>query len=220
MPYGDTGVESLWLTVSRTINGVNKTFIERMSLPFIAEEVGNESSDIRDKMIYCDAASYVYDPVAFDTRVLPAYAGETLVAIGDGSYMGEFTLSLTGEIVLPIEVNHLIVGYNYSSYVKTLRLDEGSGLQSSQMAVKRIDRITIRFTRTIGGFFGQYDGELEEIYFNEPNQPANAPIPIFTGDKLLDMPATYDRDGQVIVRQDFPLPMEITGLIMRGILYD
>ena len=38
-------------------------------------------------------------------------------------------------------------------------------------------------------------------------------IAMFTGTKLQATQSTWDRQGQVIVQQDFPLPMTITAIL-------
>jgi hypothetical protein len=45
-------------------------------------------------------------------------------------------------------------------------------------------------------------------------------VPLFTGDKEIEMPSGYDQDGYIIVQQDLPLPMTLIGIFARVQTYD
>lgn len=221
LPNEDGTEDDLWIAVERTVNSSTVTYLEKIGVQFRGDEPKNSSSSIRDKMVYSDSCKFTYNASAFTVvSGLTHLEGETVVAVGDGSYMGEFTVA-SGSITLPIEVNDVVVGLNYTSEIKTLRVDEGSALQTSQAAIKRVDRVAIRFTRTIHAEYGSEEGKLEEFIFNDPTLAADQAVPLFTGDKISEMPQTYEESGtQLIIRQNQPLPMEVSGIVMRGLTYD
>ena len=45
-------------------------------------------------------------------------------------------------------------------------------------------------------------------------------IPLFTGDKEIEMPSGYDQDAFVVVKQDLPLPMTLLAVFARVTTYD
>ena len=45
-------------------------------------------------------------------------------------------------------------------------------------------------------------------------------IPLFTGDKNIEMNTGYDQDGYVMVQQDLALPMTIISIIARAQTFD
>jgi hypothetical protein len=128
----------------------------------------------------------------------------------------------TGSILLDHAVNEVIVGLNYQSRVETLQLEAGqsSSADSAQGSIKRIDKATIRFSRTVGAKYGRSDAKLEEIPFRPSDLAQNDEIPMFTGDKVLTFNAESDRDARIVVVQDLPLPCTVSSVILRGTTND
>lgn len=221
IPSADGTEDELWLAVERTIDGADVTYIERIRQPYDLSTPQNSSSDIADKMVYCDSAKLKYNASPFTVvDGLDHLEGESVVCVADGDYKGTFTVA-SGQITLPEAVNDAVVGLSYTSELKTLPHDVGSRLQTSQVAIKRFDRIGIRFNKSIGCKFGSDElGTLDSMDFYDPTIPAEDPVPLFTGDKVEDIGDTYDRRGQIIVQQTLPLPQEICSIVLRGILYD
>lgn len=151
--------------------------------------------------------------------------GETVDVIADGLYVGQKTVS-SGSITLDNSATDVIVGLRYDAVLKTLPPEAGSSIGSAQGEIKRNDRTVIRFHRTVGAKFGSAgefrvnEEKLEEIIFRPPNIAMNAPIPLFTGDKVLQHPASSEESAQVIVKQELPFPCNVVSIINRGITYD
>lgn len=220
IPSADGTNDDLWMAVQRTINGGTKTYIERMNAEFSSDFLVSGTASILDKMVYVDSA-VVHMPGGTFT-VFPGLShleGETVQVMADGEYVGEHVVS-SGQITLSVAVTEAVAGLKYISQLKTLKIEAGSSLGTAQTAIKRIDQIAFRFYRTIGGKFGSDEGNLEVLPFRKlPFAPAD-PIPLFTGDKVTEMPSSPDREGQVIIRQDLPLPQGVVSIIARGIVYD
>lgn len=220
IPSADGTEDELWLAVERTIDGSDVTYIERIRSAYSLTDVTNSSDEISDKLVYCDSAKLKYNATAFTTvDGLSHLEGETVVCVADGDYKGEFEVSF-GEIELSEEVNDAVVGLAFESSIKTLPHNVGSALQTSQIALKRFDRIGIRFNRTIGAVFSSEDGDEYTINFRDPDLASSSPTPLFTGDKIEDISDDYDRSGRVVIKQTLPYPQEIVSIVLRGILYD
>jgi len=214
--------EELYVAVERTIDSVALIYLEKIGPQYALENVTNSSSLIDDKMVYSDSAKLKYNATAFTTvDGLLHLEGEVVACVADGDYKGTFTVDSSGEIELPEEVNDAVVGLPYTSTLQTLPHNVGSAVGTSQIAIKRFDRIGIRFTRTINALFGSTDSaQLDRIEFRDVDAIASLAIPLFSGDKIEDLTDNYDRRGQVIIKQDLPLPMEIDFIVLRGVLYD
>ena len=112
------------------------------------------------------------------------------------------------------------VGLNYESTLKTLNIDVGGEEGTAQGKVKRISDVTIRLFRTVGLLVGSTLTDLERIPFRSDADPLDQPVPLFTGDKETEFPGGFDLDGQIIVKQDQPLPMTVIGIYPRLQTFD
>lgn len=145
--------------------------------------------------------------------------GQSVQVIQDGFFEGSKTVS-SGTITLDGSATEVTLGLEYSSVIKTLPIDAGSAVGSSQGAISRIDKLIIRFFRTFGAMFGSDINDLDEIAFRQVSDIMGDPVPLFTGDKTLMFPADPSRKAQAIVTQTAPFPMSTTAIIMRGVEND
>lgn len=145
--------------------------------------------------------------------------GQSVVAVADGFYVGSYTVT-DGKITLPSEYAVAVIGLNYNTDIETLPVDAGATLGTAQGQTKRIDKVIFRFYRTIGCKHGRSTQRLESILFRENNLPMNVPTPMYTGDKILEMNGDWDRLGVLYIRQDIPLPMTVSSLVLRGVTND
>lgn len=220
LPSADAINDDLWMIVQRTIDGSPAFYIERMNKEY-GDIPGSSAPAIAlNNMIYVDSAYYFYTGSAFTVITgLDHLEGETVQVVADDQYVGEFTVA-SNQITLTNPATEAIVGLKYTSQIKTLRLEDGSTIGTAQTAIKRIDQVAFRFHRTIGGEFGSDEDNLEEIPFRKLPFVPSDPIPLFTGDKISEMPSSPDRKGQIIIRQDLPLPQGVVAIVARGIVYD
>jgi hypothetical protein len=219
LPAADGTTDDLWLAITRDINGSEVTYIERINKEYARDSILNDSTSITDKPVYVDAAKYQTGAATDTITGLSHLEGEEVQVVGDGFYLGTFTVT-GNQVVVPDDYEEFIVGLAFESALKTLPLEAGSGLGVSQHAISRIDKIGIRFFNTIGAKFGYNSSDLETIIFRKTDTPLNEPIDLFTGDKILDMTQDYDRRNEVIVKQDLPFPLHVVCMTFRGVTYD
>ena len=112
------------------------------------------------------------------------------------------------------------MGYLYEGLLKTMPIAAGAQLGSSAGRVKRIAEGVIGFYNSLGAWFGPSEDNLEELTFRTPEMPMNEAPQYFTGEKFVTFPAAYERDYQVVIKQDKPYPLYVTGVAMKGITYD
>jgi len=53
------------------------------------------------------------------------------------------------------------------------------------------------------------------MQFRSGSDPSDSSPPLFTGDKTIKSRGTWDKDGQITIVQDQPLPMHLTAVIKR-----
>lgn len=134
--------------------------------------------------------------------------GQTVSILADGSVHADATVS-SGAITLNRHVTKAHVGLGYNSTLRTLRVDGGSAIGSSQGKVKRINDLTVRLYRSVGLKVGRDADNLDVVPFRSSATSMDAPNALFSGDKEIELNSNYDNDGQFTIRQDQPLPMTV-----------
>lgn len=137
--------------------------------------------------------------------------GQAVVALGNGYVERNLTVS-NGGITLQNKASRVHVGLPYTSEMQTLRIDGGNVTDSIQGKNKKISRLSIRFERSLGGWYGPDLDHMREIKYGLPAQYGQPPDWI-TGDKDLTMSPSWNKDGQIVVQQRDPLPMTLLALI-------
>ena len=100
-------------------------------------------------------------------------------------------------------------GLSYNSTLKTLRVEGGSQQGTAQGKIKRINEIVVRLLNTVGLQVGKDVSNLDIVPFRSSADKMDEPIALFTGDKEIEFDGEFDSDGQLVVRQDQPLPMTV-----------
>lgn len=150
------------------------------------------------------------------------YNGQQVSLVCDGMYVGEITMGSDSEgaFTTPFACNTVVMGYLYTGLLKTMPIAAGAQLGSSAGRVKRIAEGVIGFYNSLGAWFGPSENNLEELTFRTPDMPMNEAPQYFSGEKFVTFPAAYERDYQVVIKQDKPYPLYVTGIAMKGITYD
>ena len=112
------------------------------------------------------------------------------------------------------------IGLQYTSILKTMRIDAGSQDGTSQGKTKRIYEVTARLFETVGVEVGPDLNNMERVPFRTSADPMDQGIPPFTGDKEVEFRGNYDTDGFMMVRQTQPLPLTLLSLYPRLVTND
>ncbi len=146
--------------------------------------------------------------------------GQEVSILADGFNVPRQTVSAAGTITLSEVVEEVIVGLPYTAKLKTLRLEAGKDHESSQGMTKRIDRVIVRFFDSLSAKVGSAESFLEEVEFRPSSLGMGQPVPLYTGDKVVYLTASPDREAQVLVQSSEPLPTTVVALMYRGVSYD
>ena len=93
-------------------------------------------------------------------------------------------------------------GLNYTSTLKPSKLDiEGMGI----ILQKKITKAIVSFYQTLKGKVGTSTSAMETISFGTT---------LFDGIKEVPLNDGYDREGDIIIEQDEPLPMTCRGVVI------
>ena len=134
--------------------------------------------------------------------------GETVSILGDGSVHPDVTVA-SGAVTLQRYVTKAHAGLAYNSTLRTLRVDAGSQMGTSQGKMKRINEVTVRLQKTVGLKVGRDANNLDVVPFRSSADLMDVAIPMFNGDKEIELNSNYGTDGQLTIRQDQPLPMVV-----------
>lgn len=214
--------DELYFTGSRTLSGDLVGCIEVIGPQFEYSEVDDALAINEGSPYFVDCAGSIYRAVAATTVTgLTLLADETVSVFADGVYVGEKTISGAGVLTLDAAASHVVWGFGYTSRVIPSRLEAGSQIGSAQGAIKRVNEVVARFYRTSSANYGPTAATATKaIEFRPAGVSADAPIPLYTGDKRINWPGDYDRNPDIVFQTDDPLPMTITALILKGVEYD
>ena len=145
--------------------------------------------------------------------------GQTVSILADGATHPTKVVS-NNQITLDRFATDVKIGLQYTSILKTMRIDAGSQDGTSQGKTKRIYEVTARLFETVGVEVGPDLSNMERIPFRTSADPMDQGIPPFTGDKEVEFRGNYDTDGFMMVRQTQPLPLTLLSLYPRLITND
>ena len=125
--------------------------------------------------------------------------GQTVDILDDGVVVADQVVA--GGVVSGIAgVYH--IGLGYTSTVKPSKLDiEGMGI----ILIKKITKAIVSFYNTLKGKVGIESSAMQTVDFGTT---------LFSGVKEVPMADGYDRDGDIIIQQDEPLPMICRGIVL------
>jgi len=206
-----TAEDEVWLIVNRTINGATKRYVEYLkSFDF--------GSDVEDAF-FVDSGLTYSGTSASSLSGLSHLEAENISINGNGATHSKKAVS-SGAVTLDRSVTKAHAGLPFDSTMQTMRIEAGATDGSAQGKIKRIDEVNLRLYRSVNALVGNSLTNLDRIPFRSGADEMDEPIPLFTGDKEIDMPAGYDQDGYIFVRQDLPLPMTVIGIFARMQTYE
>ncbi len=140
-------------------------------------------------------------------------AGETAIALADGSVIRDLTVSATGTVALPRKFSRVHLGFGYFSDIETLNIEAPSA-GTVQGQLKNVHQLIARVDRTRGLWAGPTAADLVEISQRQ-FEPYGEPTELFTGDIEIDLPPLWNSNGRVYLRQRDPLPLTLLALVPR-----
>jgi hypothetical protein len=196
--------DELWLVVKRTINGATKRYIERLDDDFTDDRLVEDA-------VWTDSA-VIYDGAATTTIAgLDHLEGETVQILADGAGHPDKVVS-GGEVTLDRSASKAIVGLGSIADVVPTRFEAGAREGTAQGKIQRVARVSVNFYRSMGMKVGRNEATLETVPFRQPEDLMDAPVPLFTGEKVFPVPGIHEPNPTLLFRQDLPLPFTILSL--------
>lgn len=193
------GVEdTLYAVVSRTINGKARKFIERLH-------------EIKGDSVYLDCAGTYRGECKQDIGGLTWLEGEKVAIYADGGVEPEQTV-VNGTVHLAQPAREVHIGLPYTSQITTLPLapqTQDGGFATTQR--KNLRSITVRVDGTAALKAGPDEEHLTQ-YAPRAQEVMGAAAATITGVIQVEFTPKWDASGQVVLRQDQPLPMRLINL--------
>ena len=182
-----------WIIVRRRINGNIVQYVEYL-----------------DPLIKLDSGlSGVVNGDSTSITGLDHLEGEEIqILIGDAVYPNQTVTNGAISVNLPLNTSYksIEIGLGYTSRIKTMRVEAGSQAGTAQGRKKRYNEVMVRLHKTVGIIING-----DQLPFRTSSTPMGQSIPEFTGDKRVTN-LGWDRDGQIEIKQEQPLPMTVLGI--------
>jgi hypothetical protein len=194
--------DAVYFIVRRTINGQVRRYVERLH---------ERSFATAADAFFVDCGITYEGAAATVITGLDHLEGEDVVALADGNVVENLTVS-GGQVTLQVAASKVHVGLPYVAELENLppalNLEEVGAARGRPMKASGV-YIQLEDTRGIQA------GASSRTKFNELIQTGTdlaLDIPLFTG--MIDLPLfpEWNREGTVVLRQPYPLPMTVLGL--------
>lgn len=183
----------VWLVVERTVQNKKVKYIEYL-----------------DNSLNVDSGlTGLVNGASSQISNLNHLEGETVnIVIGDAVYPSQTVTNGNITVNLPSTAAYkrIEIGLPYKSRLKTLRVEAGARGGTAQARKKRYNEVAVRLFETVGVTING-----DQVPFRTSSTPMGQNIQPFTGDKRVAN-LGWDREGQIIIEQDQPLPMTVLGL--------
>jgi hypothetical protein len=191
--------DEVYFIVKRTINGVERHFIEYLT-PRLPD------SQMVDGVFMDCSVTYEGSPATV-IQGLKHLEGKAVAVLADGKVINGKTVS-GGQITLEMAASKVHVGLPYVSDIQTLNLELGEST-TSQGRKKAVRKVVLRCHDTKGFKVGPSVDKL-----TVPNEwDKLAAGKLFTGDVDIRIKGDWNTEGAVFIRQADPLPMTINAVI-------
>ncbi len=177
--------------------------VERDCNDYIMIEKFHKQNWIDDVWFVDSGLEYSGDPAATLTG-LGHLEGKSVQVYSDANgYIGDFTVS-SGSITLDSTETQAVVGLGYTATIKTMPIEVAGPLGPSVGMTKNLRQITLCLYESEGGRYG-YDTMYDIKY---PSYTTD----FFTGLARHGMDTGYQMEVYVIIDQNEPLPLGVTGI--------
>lgn len=193
--------DALYCVIRRTINGVQKRYVERM-------ETRNFADDHDAFFVDC-GLTYSGTPATVISG-LGHIEGKTVSILADGAVYPQAVVT-GGAITLPHSASKVHVGLPITADLHTLPAVLNTDDSMAQTRRMNVNKVWLRVYRSSGIFAGPEEDRLVE---SKPRttEPYGTPPSLKSEVVPLTVPPSWGDGGQIFVRQVDPLPLTVVSL--------
>ncbi len=190
----NNGIDEVWVSVRRTVNGAVRRYIERF-----------DSSLLTDSAIVgTDGAGKT------QWTGLDHLEGKEVHVLADGTFAGGFTVS-GGKINLPNAAKNVQIGLPYTARIIPLRPEIQTGVGSAQGNNMNTNQVTALLHETIGGTINGI--ALTQRKFGA--ELLDAPLVAYSGLDNVGLIGWERGDSPIVLEQSEPLPFHVLAIIRK-----
>lgn len=197
----ENGDDATYLIVRRTIGGQQRRYVERFD---------DRSFSTAEDAFFVDCGITYQGAATASVSGLDHLEGREVVALADGDVVKGLTVT-AGAVTLPFAASKVHVGLPFTAEFETLP----PAIQFDDVGASRgrphsVNAVRIQMENTRGIKVVTEDGRESELV--QTGGDLYDEIPLWTGMHELTVPALWNRDGTVTLRQEYPLPMTVLGI--------
>jgi hypothetical protein len=197
--------DEVWLVVRRTVGGAQVRYVERL----------NPAKWTAKKDAYFVDCGKTYSGASTSTVTgLSHLEGRTVAVLADGAVETNKVVA-GGSITLDNASTTVQVGLPFETVIKPMRIDTDPALGNVQGIVKQVRNLVLRFMDTLGCKYGDGRGAYEAVQFRDTDDVMDDSPALFTGDKEVQFPGEFETEGDVVVKQDQPLPLTLLAIVVK-----
>lgn len=129
--------------------------------------------------------------------------------LANGVIFSGLTVGASGDITLSSPVTHAIIGLPYESVVRPTRIDIDSQRGTGYGKVRRAYEVALSFYETQKPSIGTTEDDYREITLGDDGTA------VWTGCEVQAVDDDFNKDGDLFIVQDNPLPMTIRSMAPR-----
>lgn len=193
------GFDDVWFVVRRTIDGVEKRFIEKFGDYFIRSNDPAGAFFVDSGVRYSGAET--------DTIIgLDHLEGMTVKVWADGVEQSDKIVS-GGQIMLDLPASNVAVGLGFESELTPTRPEVLAADGTTLTRVYNVASGNMRFYKSMGVWAGRDEDNLEEVIKYDAADPS---APAFvTGDRQVTIATGWTEEWNVIIRVPGPTPFTL-----------
>lgn len=211
MPAAEGDRNECWMIVKRTINGVTRRYVEYMERPW-------REGDSQASQLYMDSALTYSGPPINVVTGLGHLEGQTVDVLRGGAPHPQRVVT-GGSITLQRPAATINIGLPAPCKIRTMRMEAGAADGTAQSKTKRMHKMGFRFLETGGGKYGPDDDNMDWFLFGQ-GEPMDQPVPLFTGDQLVDWPKGYETEAYVQYTNDQPMAVTLEAVYPQIVTQD
>ena len=211
---GSSDRDEVWIVANRTIGGAPCRTVEFFEKAFIGPDPRDYATYAgwRGAMLaaQCDAfyvdCGLTYDGAPTDTITgLDHLNGETVKVLADGAVHPDRTVA-GGTIVLDAAASRVQAGLGYAHTFECLKIDAGARAGTAVGRTKRIHGITLVLLDSTDARIGPDRTNLTALEFREVADAMDAAVPLFSGERYVELEGDYQLDARFVLSGDSPGP--------------
>jgi hypothetical protein len=212
--FASSDRDEVWIVVKRTIGGAIRRTIEFFERPFTGPDPRAYATDAAWRAAVlaaqCDAfyvdCGLTYDGAPTATvSGLDHLGGETVKVLADGAVHPDCTVA-GGAITLDAPASKVQVGLGYAHTFECLKIDAGASAGTAVGRTKRIHGITLVLLDSMNTRIGPDRTRLTALEFREVGDAMDTAVPLFTGERYVELEGDYQLDTRFMIRDDSPGP--------------